>query len=1291
MEGQGRPQRRTVRTSVATEFCCLALWDCLKVKWRCTFVLFFFGLSLGVPWAIAEEPPHEEIEEIEFRISWGGTKRQTWTGLVHVSQGELTDVKPLGFEEDASGGVHADSGKVYLLDKRPATYSGFDVRYRGPLDSQLKFDLVSDGQAKFQYEVSVADLLRNETRKKLGLEENQLVITRKPGDSLAVKFEYPDLVFDLAKKRQEKLKLEVRPNLTGMSTRMATLRYRIRSLKGGKPPTSQVVELNEAGSGEWTSIQMDLPQEEGIYDLQLDLEPNWYQAAFGSRQRAVSRSIQFVVLDGQARHTGLAIKQTPWKIVRTYQAGNLSVPKRNNFYLRRFASTQRKILGNDKRRQISGDRLLLELDPGGWQAIPITFEQPGKPHQIEIDYIAEPEISLGVSVLESDLTGQVSVVGCDSGIQIGNVSLGSSAIPTQGVHRMTLWPRGREGYLLLANRAPDATASCGEIRIKVGPQSLPVEPLKKANSVQFTEQRKILAYIQSSHLPELFAGLKRQDPILGYQLEDWSTYYQLADRLVQHLKYQGYRGAVLNVATEGSALFPCPTLNPSPRLDSGIFFSNGQDPVRKDVLKLLLAVFEREGLTLVPALKMETPIGELEFRKRSTELGLVNFRGGQRTSAQSQYPNYNALNVEVQKTAIELVGYLGERYQEYSCMESLCLVCNPQSFLLMAGREWGFDDLTIKRFESVANQQRGNNFTDFKRTLLTSRFEEWKNWRQNLIRQWHIQLGNELAMKKPGCRLLMYTEDLDRNEEIVSALSPSLHIKPDLEQALARVGIQFQSNYESSNTQMVGVSSVDAVSTLGERRVAIEAKRLINASSPFRSKQGSIEAITHRAVWTHFSDLQTAGFQEQNSPLMRMQVLTPTSQHSCREFVDRIYYNDAVWLMDCQEGLRHGLQQRDREFFDMYQTLPAQPMTDVDCLDGSSQAAVKVRQFQTSSGWIGYIVNHSPWQTNVQVKFSGNVNSLTTSSETQSQGLTAREPGKDQPSNQWKIWTLEPYQILVIQGGSDVRADSYRYRLPKTAKQQLQIALRKLQSQLMKANRAEAINVLENASFEYAADAGIEAWTTGDQEPAAIQVDPTTVKSGKQSLQLKFKQQPVWIRSNEFAAPRTGRLSVSAWIRSTGKQQPTVRIAVEGRTPQRSYYRFGAIGGNAVRKLNSQWQKFAVHFDDLPIQGMDKLRVGFDLMEPGTIWIDQVEVFDRWLDRNDSTAITQRLAGAETMLENQGSWNSARLVLDNYWARFLRENFGEKKQPNENLDVSRTRTSRQRRIWSRPKPALPFR
>jgi hypothetical protein len=90
-------------------------------------------------------------------------------------------------------------------------------------------------------------------------------------------------------------------------------------------------------------------------------------------------------------------------------------------------------------------------------------------------------------------------------------------------------------------------------------------------------------------------------------------------------------------------------------------------------------------------------------------------------------------------------------------------------------------------------------------------------------------------------------------------------------------------------------------------------------------------------------------------------------------------------------------------------------------------------------------------------------------------------------------------------------------------------------------------------------------------------------------------------------------------------------------------------------KIGGEWKQFVVHFDDLPIHTAERCRIGFDLMGAGDVWIDRVEVFDRWFDQNDTKALTQLVAAAGPLLRDQGSWDDCRTLLDSYWLKFLEE------------------------------------
>ncbi|MEM9410744.1 MAG: hypothetical protein AAGA30_06495, partial [Planctomycetota bacterium] len=146
-----------------------------------------------------------------------------------------------------------------------------------------------------------------------------------------------------------------------------------------------------------------------------------------------------------------------------------------------------------------------------------------------------------------------------------------------------------------------------------------------------------------------------------------------------------------------------------------------------------------------------------------------------------------------------------------------------------------------------------------------------------------------------------------------------------------------------------------------------------------------------------------------------------------------------------------------------------------------------------------------------------------------------------------------------------------------------------------------------------------------------------------------------------------------------------------------TYYRFAEVGGLIVdgrhSQLASEWKRFAVHFDDLPqIESGVGLRVGFDLMGQGEFYVDQVEIFDRWMDENDLKTLTQMVASIGPLIQQPVKMEQCRKILEGYWPMFLKEYVGNSTvvtNPSGNKDPtaaeSRATTIRSsmRRRWRR--------
>src|SRR5690606_37620498 len=142
--------------------------------------------------------------------------------------------------------------------------------------------------------------------------------------------------------------------------------------------------------------------------------------------------------------------------------------------------------------------------------------------------------------------------------------------------------------------------------------------------------------------------------------------------LVEYLSTEGYNSLLLTVFADGSTIYPSELLEPTPRYDTGVFFSSGQDIQRKDVLELLYRLFDRAGFVLIPQLQFSTPLPALERQlaaQGSDAHGIELIGRDGRTWRESRpirrglAPYYNPLHPAVQSAILEVVRELVDRYK----------------------------------------------------------------------------------------------------------------------------------------------------------------------------------------------------------------------------------------------------------------------------------------------------------------------------------------------------------------------------------------------------------------------------------------------------------------------------------------------------------------------------------------------------------------------------------------------------------------------------------------------------
>ena len=393
------------------------------------------------------------------------------------------------------------------------------------------------------------------------------------------------------------------------------------------------------------------------------------------------------------------------------------------------------------------------------------------------------------------------------------------------------------------------------------------------------------------------------------------------------------------------------------------------------------------------------------------------------------------------------------------------------------------------------------------------------------------------------------------------------------------------------------------------------------------------------------------------------------------------------------------------EIFQVYEQLPDRQFVDIPhaIYENLETLPVAVRQSQAGQRLFFYLANATPWRLRVHLQLTEEVSKETV--EKIDSLLNTKTKFVSPPSDAKKLTVeLAPYDLV---GGSADRlglVESYTFEYLDDVASELRKRVFALQVKLQQAQQAKPLNMLSNPRFLAHKSTGdlIDGWEIGQQTPSrfkllrepagrvsaskltkrvgtspAVKNQPATQKTSQALSNVKpvesylqvhsVAEETTWVRSQPIKPTETGRLSISVWMRVPGdaKEVPGIRMAIDGRTLDQEYYRFGAVGRNpsdSLASVEGRWKRFAVHFDDLP-SSLTDLRIGFDVVGKGVVDIGRVELFDRWYDNSEARSITQLLASADAMLRQPAQFDRCRRLLSERWAVFLDENFSLKPLP----------------------------
>lgn len=1217
--------------------------------WLCLGGIVGLG-NLGAAQQIAV-PAAAPEKETTLRLTWGGGPERTWQVQVAVSDGNVLACENLGLAPDTPGSDEISGGRLLVRQRSATSFGGVDATISGTAAARVSVTVVAvdEPAQQFQREWPLAELLDQSQTLALDDDGNRITLGRKPGDWLQVNIGRPHLVFTPGE--TWRVTLEPR-HAMALAGREAVLRGTLVPARQSRPALARqtwTLNIDSAGNAPAVEWEIEIPKGDGAYDLELVLEPRWSQASF--TQRRLARRVQFAVVDPAP--LPVAPAANPWRTLGEFRLDG----SRISAGFPDPVAALRDLRGKPDAESSSSE--WQELAAGDLRLIELPVAEPGKLHRVTIQYRADEGLVAGFSVLQPDATGNIPSAGFDSGVALPHGDrLGvpeaeaGAALP----HEIHVWPSARKMVLLVANRHAGAGLGIGSIRVETGPERLTTGQQQPTTSrpAQAARQRELLCFAELPLFADQFGATRAVDAETGQPVDDWWTFMEGADRWIQQLQHAGYSGAMLCVAAEGGALAPLKSLGATPRYDSGVFGGLAADPVRKDVFELLLRMFDRAGLTLVPVLEFKSPLPAIERVARQDRVASGEGTAESLLSAERFREFYDPLTRPAQQAVEAVVDELAVRYSGHQSMARLAVAVRPDAWLRQPEPEDGAS-LWPGFLSASGLTGMGGDQASFRAALadpdLRSRWQAWQADRFNGLMQ---RLSDVVRGRIPRGQLIVAPADTFSSGWLAESLNPSLQREADLSATAAMAGWNAPVWANGSTLLLEPHRTAPHRSTVTER-TSFQG----NFAGPELFRQVACPAVlfAQRVDPAHFSAVESRNpFGTQTTALVRVQPMASPGSLNRRRFVDRLHAGDVRLIADGGWLPVTGAEASQRELFAAFRSLPDVAFTTLQPLDPAcGDGPVCVRQTEVDGVWHGYVLNASPGDVEVQLVEASDSGAAI---EVTGNGTERVVQPLAQPLK------LGPWSLLALRATtSSPRLNDYRVSRDLPAREVLREQVFRLQSALPAARVPVDLGLVRNAGFDQPDSGAAPVRPAGwrwNEPSGEVTVVPDADVSGNHCLRLASAGETAWIRSNEFDAPATGRLSVSVNLRTDPSRTDTpLRISVES-TSGDGYYRFGPVGGLAdagAEQLGASWKPFVVHFDDLPVAAGTRLRVGFDLMGSGEVFVDNVRVHDRLLDDRDLRAVTQLLASASNALDDPQKSDQCRRILEGYWPRVIEETF----------------------------------
>ncbi|MDO5581221.1 MAG: hypothetical protein Q4G69_08795 [Planctomycetia bacterium] len=196
----------------------------------------------------------------------------------------------------------------------------------------------------------------------------------------------------------------------------------------------------------------------------------------------------------------------------------------------------------------------------------------------------------------------------------------------------------------------------------------------------------------------------------------------------------------------------------------------------------------------------------------------------------------------------------------------------------------------------------------------------------------------------------------------------------------------------------------------------------------------------------------------------------------------------------------------------------------------------------------------------------------------------------------------------------------------------------------------------------------IPGWRPFGDKNFEVSLNDAVFKDGRKSLKLTSRGGAGGVISAPLPMPKTGRICLQAAIGVPGEQNTlSLRVCLTGKYRNAPYLREVHIGKNVLDRIGQNrrkenitakdqkvfWTEEVILFERLPFEGLEDLSVRFDLLDTGTVWIDQIRIYKIAFADAEQKDLMRLIQTAEYRAEKNRVCDSLSL-LDSWWAQLLR-------------------------------------